>query len=182
MDDFVTSYRASPVASNKVAYKEMNETVNDEKVMEETMEESISEEMEEENIPETVQIEVCQDVQFIETVEELESILDDIVPVKSEEKKEKTPSRSSRFAPVPFFSRRRKVTVPFSLDRLEQINSTKASSAAAIAENKCFMALIRPDDAAAAEAELSRQIGKTDFEKVSSTVQLCEITLCSFIN
>ena len=164
MDDFVTSFQASPVASNKFACKEVNEAVEDE-VMEEKMEESVVEDVEEVETREKVRVEVCQLVHVIETAEELETILDDMVPVKQEDKVQKPPSPSTRFAPVPFFSRRRKVTVPFSL---EQINSSKASSAAAIAENKCFMALIRPDDAAAAEAELSRQIGKTDFEKVSS--------------
>ena len=160
MDDFVTAYRASPRPSNKVAKRELDESV-DEEIMEETLEDSFD-----------YKNRKTQEVHVIETAEELENILYDLLPAPMEEKGKAVPvTPSPRVVKDPFLACRRRVTVPFSCDKLEKVHSNRTNGCTNVVENKCFIARIRPDDAAAAEAELSRHIGQDDFEKVNLNLQ-----------
>ena len=91
------------------------------------------------------------DVQIIKTEEELLCVIDEILPIKEAESCVKS-----------------RITIPFNLESLrnEQNNQQKTKSES----SKQFMARIRPDDTAAAEAELNRQINQDDFEKVHFTL------------
>lgn len=89
-----------------------------------------------------------EEIQVIETLEELETALDDVLaPIAVQQV----------FKP--------QVIVPFSLNSLVEQNHILRNCSVKIDEKR-FMARISPDDAAAAEAELSRQITQSDFEKV----------------
>lgn len=101
-----------------------------------------------ENPPESV-----DSVQFIETVEELEKVLEFVLP-------EQPPP------PDLATTKKFKVTLPFNMEKLHNALSTLTDSTTTEGENKMFMARMSPDNAEAAEAELSRQIGQSDFEKV----------------
>lgn len=92
-----------------------------------------------------------EEIEVIETLEELENALCDVLAPTNHQVLTK-----------------KKMTIPFSLKLLENRNSLN-NSVPKIVDEKRFLARINPDDAAAAEAELSRQISQADFEKVTSS-------------
>ena len=123
----------------------------------------------------------AQEVHVIETMEELNSILDEMTPVQLEEEEEEKEVKEEReeAAPVKLkyistdsstnnTSSRLRLTVPFSLDLLRQIKDSADSETLDDKDLKRFLARINPDDTAVAEAELSRQINQQDFAKVTS--------------
>ncbi|KAI9562884.1 putative PMS1 [Daphnia sinensis] len=89
------------------------------------------------------------EVKVIETLEELECVLEDVL----------TPSADSKV-----FSRA-KITVPFNLNLLTE-KKRPLLELPNKTTDKRFLARIGPDDAAFAEAELSRQISQSDFKKM----------------
>lgn len=90
-----------------------------------------------------------EEIKVIETLEELESALEDVLAL---------PSNCPVVSKV-------KTTVPFDLNLLVERNRAQRDLPKEVAEKR-FLARINPGDAAAAEAELSRQISQSDFEKV----------------
>lgn len=126
----------------------------------------------------------AEEVHVIETMEELNSILDEITPAQLEEHKEvkekepipskpesvqSTSNRNVECATKAVHSKLR-LTVPFSLDLLRQMKDDVDSESSDSKDLKQFLARINPDDTAVAEAELSRQISQHDFAKVISSV------------
>lgn len=89
------------------------------------------------------------EVKVIETLEELECALEDVLTASA------NPQAFSKA----------KITVPFDLNLLTDKKRSVIHRPNTIIEKR-FLARIGPDDAAAAEAELSRQISQSDFEKV----------------
>jgi hypothetical protein len=94
-------------------------------------------------------IELSEEPKVIETLEELEIVLEDVLA---------PPTNSPVVSKV-------KTTVSFGLDLLMERNRAQRDSPKLVTEKR-FLARINPGDAAAAEAELSRQISQSDFEKV----------------
>ncbi|XP_057367591.1 mismatch repair endonuclease PMS2-like [Daphnia carinata] len=112
--------------------------VNDESILE-------SEKNEDIQIIETTSAEV----KVIETLEELECVLEDVLTSSADPK---------------VFSRP-KITIPFDLKLLAE-KKHPLPDLPNKTTDKRFLARIGPDDAAFAEAELSRQISQSDFEKM----------------
>jgi hypothetical protein len=96
-------------------------------------------------------IEMSEEPKVIETLEELEIVLEDVLA---------PPTNFPVVSKV-------KTTVPFGLDLLMERNRAQRDLPKSVTEKR-FLARINPGDAAAAEAELSRQISQSDFEKVYS--------------
>lgn len=96
-------------------------------------------------------IEMSEEPKVIETLEELEIVLEDVLA---------SPTNCPVVSKV-------KTTVPFGLDLLMERNRAQRDLPKSVTEKR-FLARINPGDAAAAEAELSRQISQSDFEKVYS--------------
>lgn len=96
-------------------------------------------------------IEMSEEPKVIETLEELEIVLEDVLA---------PPTNCPVVSKV-------KTTVPFGLDLLMERNRAQRDLPKSVTEKR-FLARINPGDAAAAEAELSRQISQSDFEKVYS--------------
>lgn len=94
-----------------------------------------------------------EEIEVIETLGELESALEEVL--------------SSPTIPtvVRQVFTKTKTTVPFNLASLVDRNRAQRELPKKVSEKR-FMARINPDDAATAEAELSRQISQADFEKV----------------
>lgn len=87
-------------------------------------------------------------VQVIESIEDLESAIEEILP-------------SSDIAPE-----KRVTTISFSMQNLTEAIEKKRAASAAEHSSKIFLARINPNDTDTAEAELNRQIDQSDFEKV----------------
>jgi hypothetical protein len=94
---------------------------------------------------------MSEEPKVIETLEELEIVLEDVLA---------PPTNFPVVSKV-------KTTVPFGLDLLMERNRAQRDLPKSVTEKR-FLARINPGDAAAAEAELSRQISQSDFEKVYS--------------
>lgn len=104
------------------------------------------------------------EVKVIETAEELENALEDIL---SDAPQDPLPPSLPAPAESVCISNKAKITVSFNLDVLRQsVASELEASSSRSEECKRFMARISPENAEAAEAELSRQISQSDFEKV----------------
>jgi hypothetical protein len=115
------------------------------------------------NIIETTEVEAVQvfevsneEVKVIETLEELESALEDVLGMPTN---------------CPVISRV-KTTVPFDLNLLVERTRAQRNIPKKVTEKR-FLARINPGDAAVAEAELSRQISQSDFEKVCNRFISC---------
>lgn len=116
----------------------------------------VKDELEDVVIPdeEVTIVETIETPHIIESVEELEEILEEILP------EEKPPLSSQTFF-------KPKVDLTFNMELLLQALSSSAEAASEHREGKVFLTRIGPDSTEAAETELSRQIGQSDFEKVS---------------
>lgn len=99
-------------------------------------------------------VETIEAPHIIESMEELEDILEEILP------EEKPPLSSQTFC-------KPKVDLTFNMELLIQALSSSTEASSEHQEGKVFLTRIGPDSTEAAEAELSRQIGQSDFEKVS---------------
>ena len=107
------------------------------------------------------------EMKIIETVEELESVLEDILPDSLEEPLALLPTPIETIGLL----HKARLTVPFNMELLRQSLASapyEEASSSEAQESKRFMARINPDDTEAAEAELSRQINQEDFKKVTS--------------
>ena len=119
----------------------------------ECVETLIEDDLKESELTEVNEVQVVEvsneEIKVIETLEELESALEDVLAL---------PSNCPVVSKV-------KTTVPFDLNLLVERNRAQRDLPKEVAEKR-FLARINPGDAAAAEAELSRQISQSDFEKV----------------
>ena len=179
MDDFV-SHPISPLEKktktdpedmlqeeqkeNSVDFTQIREIETFERNMEE---EKVSEivdddELETTEVNDEIQIVEAssEEIEVIETLEELESALEEVL----------SPPTSPTVVPNVFT--KIKTTVPFNLASLVEGNRAQLDLSKKVSSERRFMARISSDDAATAEAELSRQISQKDFEKVTGLLIL----------
>ena len=90
-------------------------------------------------------------IEIIDTIEELESAIDDVLS-------QTNPQQINRL----------KVNVAFDLSSLLKVKNRSLNDFSTQVEERRFLSRISPDDAASAEAELSRQINQADFKKVNN--------------